>query len=186
MIRQNDETAYRMLYERYLPLIWRKVHDCHNQHYECLPDISDAFNECMITFHNVIYSYRLDRETLFGTYLFHCLDYCLKNYLRSAERYERNIVRGDLPEDYDVKRMADTSLKFDPVSTHNVKEIMQLINELLETYSGTDREILSQMLSGRKGVDIADEYNISPKKYGYIVKKFREKALKLLEKKEYN
>ena len=186
MIRQNDQTAYRLLYERYLPLIWSKVYECHKQYYDVLPDISDAFNACLITFHNVIYNYRLDRETLFGTYLYHCLDYCLKSYRRTTERYERNIVRGDLSDDFNVREMSDTSLKYDPVSVHNVNEIMRTINELLESYSETDREIIYQTISGRKGVDIANEYNISRKKYSYIVKKFREKALNLLEKKEYN
>ena len=181
MIRQNDETAYRLLYERYLPLMWRKVYDCQNQYFEYLPDMSDAFNECLLTFNSVIYSYRLDMKTLFGTYLYNCLELSLKNY-----RYERNRVRNDLLDDYELKQMSDTSLKYDPVSVYNANEIMNLIDELLESYSEMDREIIYKTISGMKGIDIAKAYNIPRKKYSYIVKKFREKALNLLEKKEYN
>ena len=89
MIRQNDENAYRLLYERYLPLIWRKIYDFQKQYYEYLPDISDTFHDSLMLFNTVIYSYRLDKEALFGTYLFNCLDYSLKNYRRYTESHER-------------------------------------------------------------------------------------------------
>ena len=187
MIRQKDETAFNMLFQRYQPLIWYKVYEFQKQYYEYLPDTSDTYNECMLTFHDIIYTYRLDKKTKFGTYLSTSIDFALKNYRRANARHtSRMMIIDDLERDKLMQLIPDSSKRYDPISYANSNILINIVYEVLSDMSEFERGIMCDILNGRTFSEIEKDKGVTRSKHRYVIVKFREKVLKMFEKIDYN
>lgn len=186
MIRQGDDYAYRELYNRYLPMIWRIVYDYQNCYSAYFPDASESFNECLAAFDEIVHAYRYDKKALFGTYLYRRIDQTMKNYRRTTERRYSEIYNEE-SEFIDLfETLPDRSLEFDPVSIYKMGEIKKTVAIVLENFDEEEQIIIKDIINGVSIAEIAREKNEPRKKFDYILARFRENVSKMLETKEYN
>lgn len=91
LINQKDDDALEILINKYKPLINRRIrsYKIRNRDYD------DYYQECLITFINVIKRFREDKNGIFNLYLDCAIRNTIKSLMRKEKQYFYNVVLCD-------------------------------------------------------------------------------------------
>lgn len=186
MIRQKNQDAYRILYNRYLPLLWSKIRDYQSKYSSYLPDVSDSFNVCMLMFNDIVFDYRMDKDAIFGTYVYKGLEFTLKNFRRGEERRNRKFISQKPNNEFDMNTLPDRSRKYDPQALASAEQIKTIIQNELDKMPEVQRSVIIGVLTGVPVSELMTEHNLTRRQYSYAIEKFRQNVLKRMEKLDCN
>lgn len=91
LIRESDELAYNLLYEKYQPLITHYAKQYYSSNNDIGLDIDDLYQEGMCAFENALGKY--DNETcLFYTYVTICIRREMEKLIKTYRRHKNSIL----------------------------------------------------------------------------------------------
>lgn len=173
LIKEDNEEALKILYEKYDKLIWQIIHK-----YESLiklfkADEEDVYCIALINFNYAIEKYNDNKDANFKTYLGVVIKRAVLKYIF---RNNKNKIK----EDY----ILDLGSSFDIIDEHlepskelEIKEILDWFNKC-EIFSSKEKDILKYIIEGYNYQDIIKILNINSKQLyntlGRIRKKIKE------------
>ena len=99
MIRENDEDAENLMYEKYSPLLYKYV----NKFYSLVSNIityEDLVQETRIALNNAIKTFNEESDVLFYTYVSVCIERHLLTYCRNVNSNKHSILNNSLLDEF--------------------------------------------------------------------------------------
>lgn len=168
LVRQSDETAFKILYERYLPKIRTMTYSFQGLGY----DIEDLVQEATIGFFTAINVYNKDFSA-FSTFCYTCMRRMLISLLRKAGRKKSlpnsSIIHTD--ESY-----FDLLVTDGPETEYIAREDFERLKSRINTeLSAFEREVLYYYLLDFEYSQISKVLNISKKSVDNALQRIRQK-----------
>ncbi len=187
MIRQKSDTAYRLLYEKYVPMMWKKAHE-KARLYNSLISADEFYSEALVVFTKVVNSYRFDLQVEFATYLYSAVEYSCAQMIRVALRNKSMSanISDDLTYEIMIMNLPDMNKSRDPVSVSHVDTLLNLLKEALDECSEIEKLVMEEFVKGTREVDIMRKCNLTRRKVDYIRGKFQKRFQNMLYLKDYN
>ena len=187
MIKENDEDAVELLYEKYKPVIDKKIYKWNSVLNKLGISSLDVRQELYLAFTKAVNKYSEDNDTLFYTYVNILLDGHIKNIIKVASKK-------DICVDYFVYNDNDEEVSLldlvrdDTYEPGQNIDVVNLIDEIRNFSSSLDidQSIMFEMrISGFKNNEIGKVVNKSSTnvsvELGRIMKNFK----KVLVKNDY-
>ena len=178
MIRENDEEAWKIMMEKYEPLLqylafyYQKTYGATTS-----IDYEDLLQEMRITLYKTIKIYKTDKNNRFYPYLSTSLkNTCNDYYKRRYKRYQKELLVSDISK-YELCEDQDPLL-----STYYDYYITELLKEFNNQLNAEDSAIFLLKLSSMKYQDIAKILDINTKKVDNSIFKTKQKLKKYLKK----
>ena len=178
MIRENDEEAWKIMMEKYEPLLkylafyYQKTYGAKTS-----IDYEDLLQEMRITLYKTIKIYKTDKNNRFYPYLSTSLkNTCNDYYKRRYTRYQKELLVSDISK-YELCEDQDPLL-----STYYDYYITELLKEFNNQLNAEDSAIFLLKLSSMKYQDIAKILDINTKKVDNSIFKTKQKLKKYLKK----
>ena len=178
MIRENDEEAWKIMMEKYEPLL-KYLAKKNKKTYGAKTsiDYEDLLQEMRITLYKTIKIYKTDKNNRFYPYLSTSLkNTCNDYYKRRYKRYQKELLVSDISK-YELCEDQDPLL-----STYYDYYITELLKEFNNQLNAEDSAIFLLKLSSMKYQDIAKILDINTKKVDNSIFKTKQKLKKYLKK----
>ena len=167
-IRNNDDKAFKILYERYLPKIRTMTYSFQGLGY----DIDDLIQEATIGFFTAINIYDFT-SSAFSTFCYTCMRRMLIALLRKANS------KKSLPSSMVIhtdENFFEISSPSNPETDYIAREDFERLKTRIETeLSKTEREVLNYYLLGYDYGKIAAVLNLSKKSVDNALQRIRRK-----------
>ena len=100
MAKEKNEEAIEMLYDKYKPLLDKKARECYLLCKNKGLEYNDFLQEAMIGFEEAIFSFDLNSNTLFYTFVNICVDRQLNTILAKLNRKKHKLLNEAISLDY--------------------------------------------------------------------------------------
>ena len=189
LIGENSEEATKILYDKYNYLINMKVKKYLVQGRKMGLEYNDLFQEGMLGLSEAIKGYKDGKETKFSSFANLCIDRQLYSTLARAGRKKHTILNESVsldtsPEDDEkplikflFDKTSDPSLKFE-----NNESKRNLINELNDTLTPLEKDVLGLRIKGFEYKEISEKLNKTYKSVDSSLQRIKLKLKKLLLK----
>ncbi len=168
LIRNSDDTAFKQLYDRYLPKIRTMTYSFQGLGY----DFDDLIQEAMIGFFTAINVYDF-KSSAFSTFCYTCMRRMLVALLRKNNR-KKNLQNNSVI--YTDETFFDIPALTDPEAEYITKEDFERLKKRIVTeLSPFERDVLYYYLSGRNYKEIADILLIDKKSVDNALQRIRRK-----------
>lgn len=167
MVKENDETAYNLLYEKYKPLVISFARKYANAYANYGIDINDFILEGYIGLDNSINKYKDYDEYKFQGLVRTCINRQMQNLVREAKLKRNQILNNSLYYET-LHRNNDLDfleIKEDENSVNPEKKLIEMenINELYNKYTfelkGLELEVFKLKVKGYNNNEIAVKLN---------------------------
>lgn len=112
MVRENDDSSYGTLFNKYLPVIKRISSEYYKLFSNYGYDYSDFLQEGYMGFQKAVASFNEENDTLFYTFLTVCLKRHIKSFCKRITCESKNVNRYQVV-DIDSTEVEDSSLNID-------------------------------------------------------------------------
>lgn len=187
MVRHRSDAAYRILYERYAPMIWKKAHETAKQ-YNRIVSADEFYSESLVVFTKVVNTYRFDLQVEFSTYLYSAVEYSCGRMVRTAMKEHSWI--SNLSENTSLEtiynNLPDMNLTHDPVCIAHASMLEDIVEDVLRKSSELEKMVMNEFLMGAREADIMRKCNLTRRKVDYIRGKFQKRIQNMLYLKDFN
>lgn len=135
MVRENDDSSYDILFNKYLPVIRRISSEYYNLFSDYGYDFCDFLQEGYLGFQKALDSFNEDNNTLFYTFLIICLKRHLKCFCKRITCESKNINRYqfvdiDSTEIEDLGRNIDYNINKD-IFIHEIWDVVYSFDDIM-------------------------------------------------------
>ena len=134
MIRENDEDAERLMYEKYRPLLYKYV----NKYYSLVSNritYEDLVQETMIALNNAIKKYDENSDVLFYTYVNICIERHLLTYCRNVNSNKHYVLNNSIFDEFIECRSINDNDCLDLLISNesfiNIKNKLEFIDSII-------------------------------------------------------
>jgi len=168
LIKENDEYATNLLYEKYKPIIISKANSYISYANNLGIDLSDLIQEAMLGFQEAINNYKEDENVLFYTFALICIDRKLKTFIHSNNKLKNKILNEAIYFD-DTK---DDSSLLDFVFDENNNPLNTIIEsegqleldiKIKDVLTNLESNIYELKINGASNLEIAKLLDIDKK-----------------------
>lgn len=168
-IQKNNETAFEILADKYLPIIRAKV-----QKYSMLVDCEDLIQEGLLGLWSAAQTYNFDNIASFKTYAYKCID----NRINTGAN--RCKGKKHIPTELLIYLDSDDSTQLKDKSTPEQRVIerenyITTINRIKNVLSAKEFKVLSYYLTGNSYKQIADSLGTNIKAIDNAIQRIRKK-----------
>lgn len=143
-VRENDEDAKDLLYEKFSPLIHKEVNRVKKRALFLGIDFADLTQEAMLAFSHAINNYKEDEEVKFITFATICIRRKLSNYMAKYDTNKNRSFSSSIPLDAKIDD-SNNALVEQIESTDTVDPLKMVItDETLHEVETTIRNCLSK------------------------------------------
>ncbi len=168
LIRNSDETAFKILYERYLPKIHTMTYSFQGLGY----DIEDLVQEAIIGFFTAINVYDF-KSSAFSTFCYTCMRRMLISLLRKINR-KKSLPNSSII--YTDENLFEQILSQDPETAYIAREDFERLKLRINTeLSAFEREVLHYYLLDFDYAKISKVLNMSKKSVDNAIQRIRQK-----------
>lgn len=168
LIRNSDEYAFKVLYERYLPKIRTMTYSFQGLGY----DVDDLVQEATIGFFTAINVYNKN-SSAFSTFCYTCMRRMLIALLRKSSRKKAlpgsSVIHTD-ESDFNFPTICDPESEY--IAREDFERLKSRINTELSPF---EREVLYYYLLDFDYLQISDALNISKKSVDNALQRIRQK-----------
>lgn len=187
MIRENDETAKSIAYEKY-----RYIIDIVIRKYARVAsfkgiEYNDLYQDALVGFVDALNKYTSDLSSI-ATFITLCVDRKLQNTLRQASTLKSKINKESLSLEYEYDKYKQPLM--DIISDNNENNPLvkieenendnELVEKIKKELSDAEKEVFSLMINGLDYLEIALILNKTPKQVDNTRNRIRFKAKKIL------
>lgn len=168
LIHNSDETAFKILYERFLPKIRTMTYSFQGLGY----DVEDLIQEAMIGFFTAINVYDF-KGSAFSTFCYTCVRRMLISLVRKAGR-KKTLPNSSII--YTDKSFFELISTDDPESEYIAREDFERLKERINTeLSNFERDVLNYYLMDFDYAAISDILKTSKKSVDNAIQRIRQK-----------
>lgn len=184
LVREQNEEATQILYEKYMPLIENKAKKYYHYLSQKGYEMSDLVQEAMIGFDEAIKGYKENNNVLFYTFLNTCVEHKLSTLVRSSNTNKAKVLNSaislDEPEnDLVVNHFAfGSNPEEDMISRENREE---LYDKVMNTLTDFEKEVFQLKINHLSYIEIAEILDRKPKDIDNCLSRIKNKIKKITE-----
>lgn len=172
MARMNDESALRILFQRYQNLIWKRAHEFFLSRAPIGTVVEDLFQEGTIGFYDSLYSYDESMNVGLAYYIQLCVESSIRTYIRKCRSKSytlldsKNSLDMTISEDQNlflIDMVMDQSFQTDPVRMYYYLEAKRVEAQVLSMLTEVERMIYKLKYEGYSYRYIAQKLGKSEK-----------------------
>lgn len=175
MVKEQDEDAQNILYDKYYYLIRKIINKYQKICYVLSIDIKDLLQESLITFYNAINNYNEDYNASFKTFLTLCIERRINNIIRyynsSKQKSLSNYISLDRIEELNLTNKISDN-KNDPLVIISDLDNISNIKKIL---SKQELNVFILLLKGLSYKEIGLKLNLTYKAVDSTVSRIRKK-----------
>ena len=178
MVRENDETSYGTLLEKYLPIIRRIAMDCYKGFSSYGYDFDDFVQEGYLAFQKALSSFDEDKDVLFYTYVSICVRRKIYSFCKKISSSKKNIS-------YDSCVACEDSPLVDPESDisqyFSYQEFWKNIWDIIYLFPYEYAWIFELRMNHFQYFEIEELLGISIRRAQFIMRRIQKKIRKEME-----
>ncbi|QIK68863.1 sigma-70 family RNA polymerase sigma factor [Erysipelothrix sp. HDW6C] len=150
MIRQHNNDAMEIVFDKFKNLLWRRAHDFMAQQHPQGVTVEDMFQEAAVGFVEAIYAYREDMNVGFAYFINICVESSIRTALRKCRSRSYTQLDNRLSLDMVISEdgalflsdvIEDKNIRNDPYFMMQYFEGQVIQSQTLATISDTERYI---------------------------------------------
>ena len=180
MVKEQDEDAQNILYNKYYYLIRKIINKYQRTCYAMGIDIKDLIQESLIAFYSAINNYNDYYNTNFKTYLTLCIDRKINNTIRhyntNKEKVLTNYITIDKIEELNLSQKISDNNKNNPlVLINELESLYEKIMNIKDELSKQELDVFLLMIKGYTIKEISSMLNITYKGVNSTITRIRKK-----------
>ena len=184
MIKEENEDAKEILYEKYAPIVEIKAKKYYTQMPNKGYELNDLIQEGMIGLSNAISDYQNQKDTKFSTFANICINRSIISFIRDFNRQKHQLLNSSLSIDSRdlsgrslLDFLNDTSAANPENSFVLLEEQEELKEKMKQNLTSREKEVFDLRLEGFSYQEIALLLNISKKSVDGTISRIKQKIL---------
>ena len=184
LIKEEDEVAKDMLYEKYSPMVELKAKKYFSQIQNKGYELSDLIQEGMIGLSSAIRDFNQDEETKFATFANVCIERNIINFIREINRQKHQALNGyvSIHQESNSGRtlldILDDKTSSNPENSFILLEEQEELKETVkENLTDFEKEVFDLRFEGFTYQEIAILLNKSTKSIDGTIRRIKQKIL---------
>lgn len=182
LIRQNNDVALRLLYEKYERMLWSIVHAQTKSYPHLGMEKEDFLQHAAICFFQSIENFREDRCASFSTFIYLCVERKIKTMVRNLFRGNNLLFLECASMDEEIANAEEISLvetienpypEYCPVWNLNLKEDLAAMDRYFERMKPVDKDIFELWRCGYSYKEIAQRHGLDTKYIDNTIQKIK-------------
>lgn len=178
-IKEQNEEANEIIYEKYRPLILKMAKKLISSSSNIGVDIADLIGEGMLGLANAIDSYDDSNEILFYTYASKCIENAMLTFLSKGKSLKNKCLSESISYDNEDVKLILKDSKIIPdklvIASESINEIYSLAKDILSSY---EYQVFIYKIEGFSYKEIAKLLNKSSKEVDDALYRIRNKFKK--------